>query len=263
MLNLTPEKKVKVIHTIKIVLLVFVVMLVIGCFRESDNKNSNQPEDVISFSGHGEVSAVPDIANIDFTISKDAKTVKEAQGEVAKIEKSVLEFLKTSNVADKDVKATNASFYPKYQEVAVNSNLCTQYGCPPSNSVIVGYTASESISVKIRNIDDVGKITEGIGALGVSNLNGPNFAIDKEDSFKDSARKLAIDDAKAKAKVLAKDLGVRLGKITSFSENGNYPTPMYASAMMDKAVVSTSAPAVVPAGENLITSDVTITYKLR
>ena len=47
----------------------------------------------ISFSGHGEVTAVPDIANVYFTISKDANTVKDAQAGVAVIEKSALGFL--------------------------------------------------------------------------------------------------------------------------------------------------------------------------
>jgi len=96
-----------------------------------------------------------------------------------------------------------------------------------------------------------------------SDLNGPNFAIDNEDSLKDSARKLAIDEAKLKAKNLAKDLGIRLGKITSFSENGNYPVPMYAKTMTSDTAVGASAPAQLPVGENIISSDVTITYEIK
>ena len=77
------------------------------------------------------------------------------------------------------------------------------------------------------------------------------------------ARKLAIDDAKEKARVLAKDLGVRLGKITSFSESGlRYPV-MYESAMIKDSVGTAPAPAELPKGENTISSDVTITYEIR
>ena len=80
-----------------------------------------------------------------------------------------------------------------------------QYSCPPTpgKNVITGYTASESITVKVRNTDDVGKIMQGLGALGVSDLSGPNFSIDNEDSLKAEARKKAIDDAKSKAKVFS------------------------------------------------------------
>ena len=266
-MEMTPEKKVKLYHGLKIALVVFLAIILANCFsRMGGDRYDNKPVNTISFSGHGEVTAVPDIANVNFTIEKDAKTVKDAQASVAQIEKKALDLLKADNVLDTDIKTTNASFYPKYeyQYKAQPQILCIQGNCPPpvGNNVIVGYTASENIAVKIRNTDDVGKIMQGLGTLGVSNLNGPNFTIDKEDALQAAARKKAIDDAKTKAQVLAKDLGVRLVKITSFSENGNYPMPMYAKA--DMAVGgAASAPAVIPKGENTISSDVMITYEIK
>lgn len=266
-MNITPEQKVKLYRGLKIALIAFLVAFIVQSFSEdrSYGRDDTKQVNTISFSGHGEVSAVPDIANVDFTIEKDAKTVKEAQDGVAQIEKKSLDFIRANNVADKDIKTTNSSFYPKYEyQVEKQIAPCTQYGCPPTpgKNVIVGYTASESITVKIRNTDDAGKIIQGLGSVGVSNLNGPNFAVDKEDDLKIGARKLAIDDAKIKAQSLAKDLGVRLGKITSFSETGNYPVPMmYAKDSMMGA--SAVAPAELPKGENKITSDVTITYEIR
>ena len=267
--KITEEKKKRIHHFGKVVILVLLVICAGKFLMEcgGNEKNSIDNQNVISFSGHGEVSAVPDIANVDFTIEKDAKTVKEAQANVAAVESKALDFLKANNVAVKDIKTTNSSFYPKYEYVVDTKagTACTPYGCSPQpgKNVITGYTATESISVKIRNTDDAGKIIEGLGTVGVSNLNGPNFAIDKEDALKDNARKLAIDEAKSKANKLAKDLGIRLGKITSFNEGGNYPTPMYsAKAMMTDSVVA-SAPAQLPVGENLITSDVTITYQIK
>jgi len=264
-----PENKKKMHHIIKMAVLVLLVLCAGKFLMEcrDGEKNSVDNQDVIVFAGHGEVSAVPDIANVDFTIEKDAKTVKEAQAAVAIVEKQALDLFKLNNIAEKDIKTTNSSFYPKYEFVVDTKagTACTPYGCPPQpgKNVITGYTASESITVKIRNTDDAAKIIEGLGKVGVSNLNGPNFAIDKEDALKGNARKLAIDDAKAKAKILAKDLGVRLGKITSFSENGNYPMPMYNAKAMTADSAGAAAPAVLPKGENLITSDITITYQIK
>jgi len=265
MTKLSLEQKTRLRHWLKIFLIVVLVVVIANYFVEFHRDGfDNEQENTIILTGHGEVSATPDIANISFTISKDAKTVKEAQESVAQIEKKALDFLKTKNIADKDIKTTNVSFYPKYEYRQITAP-CLQGSCPipVGNSVIVGYTVSESISVKIRNTDDVGAIIEGLGSLGVTNLDGPNFAVDKEDSLKDSARKLAIDEAKTKAKKLAKDLGIRLGKITSFSENGNTPMPMYAKALSADSAGSAPAPAVLPTGENLITSDVTITYEIK
>lgn len=222
----------------------------------------------ITLSGHGEVSAVPDIANVYFNIHKEAKTVKGAQEAVALVEKASLDFLKNTDVEEKDIKTSNASFNPKY-EYQYDTKImmpCNEWGCPPrpGKNVISGYEASESITVKVRNTDEVGKIMQGLGSLGVTDLNGPNFSIDDEDALKAEARKEAIDEAKEKAKVLAKDLGVRLGDIMSFQDSES-PMPMYygKATMMEDSVNGASAPAQIPKGENTITSDVTITYEIK
>ncbi|HEY4513664.1 MAG TPA: SIMPL domain-containing protein [Candidatus Paceibacterota bacterium] len=222
----------------------------------------------VSFSGHGEVTAVPDIANIYFTISKDAATVKEAQASVAAVEKKALDILKAKKIEDKDIKTTDASFSPKYE---YKTAICPQpadgassYYCGGGKQVIVGYTASESINVKVRNTDDAATIMQELGATGVSNLNGPSFAVDNEDGLKAEARKKAIDDAKMKAESLAKDLGVKLGKIRGFSEPENYPIYAGKAEMMSlDSVRNAAAPAQLPKGENIISSDVTITYELK
>lgn len=258
-----------------IILSVYFVVLIISEIKKDNMLGESATPATISFSGHGEVQAAPDIANIYFTISKDAKTVKDAQASVATIEKSALDFLKTKSVADKDIKTASASFNPKYEykralcpqvEVsggASGSTFIPDPYCVNGKQTLVGYTASESITVKIRKIDDAGSIMQGLGDIGVSDLNGPNFAIDKEDALKAQARKLAIDDAKAKAETLAKDLGVTLGKISSFNESGNYPIMYASSAIMKDSAGGVPAPARIPQGENTISSDVTITYEIR
>jgi len=221
----------------------------------------------ITLSGHGEVQAVPDIANVYFTISKEGKTAKEAQDAVALVEKATLDFLKENNIEDKDIKASNASFYPKYKYVYETQVLpCNEFGCPPrpGKNVISGYEASESTTVKIRNVDEVGAVMQGLGSLGVTNVNGPNFAIDDEEALKAQARREAISNAQEKAKVLARDLGVKLGRISSFNEGGDYGAVYFSkNAAFDSNESVASTPAQIPKGENTISSDVTITYEIK
>ncbi len=268
-MKISDEKKKKIFWITKAIVFVLIVSCAVKYLASCGNfsENGNNIVNTISFSGHGEINAVPDIANINFTISKDAGTVKDAQNQVAQVEKNSLDFLKTNGIANADIKTTDASFYPKYQYkyTAVPQIACISLNCPPpvGNNVIVGYTASENISVKIRNTDSAGKIIQGLGSLGVSNLNGPDFTVDNPNGLKVSARKLAIDEAKNKAGVLAKDLGIRLGKITSFSEDGVNSMPLYNAKAMSTDSVAVSAPAVLPTGVNLITSDVTITYEIK
>jgi len=225
----------------------------------------------IVISGEGSIDATPNIATETVTIQEDGTTQKDAQDKVSVKEKKVLDFLKTAGVADADIKTTSNSVYPKYDYgtvqpmmgmVAPSIPCGAGYPCPPTKQVISGYTASESIDVKIRNTDDTGKIVQGLTAIGVQ-LYGPNFTIDNEDALKAQAREKAIADAKAKANALAHDLGVSFGRIVNFSENtGGYPI-MYAAKAEGVSSSGASPAPTLPTGQNKITVDVTITYEIK
>lgn len=267
-MEISNENKKSLYRAVLVLLIIFSVYFAVKVMLEWRSYNSMSVS-TISLSGYGEVQAVPDIANIYFTITKESKVVKDAQDMVAVVEKSAIDMLKENGVDEKDFKATNASFYPKYeyQTDAGVRLACNQWGCPPSSGkqVIVGYTASESITVKVRDTDNVGKIMQGLGTIGVTDLSGPNFAIDDEDALKMEARRLAIKDAKEKAKTLAKDLGVRLGRIANFQEDGGYYPVMYKTEVANMALDASAqvAPASLPAGENTISSTVTIMYEIK
>ena len=264
------EQKNTMYKVLTILFVALTLQVLVGIFTPDQNNGviGGPDNKVITLSGYGEVQAVPDIANVYFSINKEAKTVKEAQAMVAEIEKKAVDLLKNEGIEDKDIKTVNASFSPKY-EYRYDTKIslpCTQYNCPPrpGNNVIVGYSATESMTVKVRNTDNVGKIMQGLGEIAVSELSGPDFSIDDEDTLKAEARKKAIEDAKAKAEVLAKDLGVRLGDIVNFSESGGYSVPiMYSKMEMSTDSISAGAPASLPKGENTISSDVTITYQIK
>jgi uncharacterized protein YggE len=261
--NLTKEKSrlFKALFVLGVVLCVYYGTKII-----SEVKSYNfigGVANTISFDGKGEVSAVPDIANISFTLRSTDKDLKVAQGKVADKEKKVLAFLETSKIDKKDIKTESYSSYPKYEW---QNSVCPQvYSldagavsapkyCPSGKNVFTGYEVSESITVKVRDVSKSGDVVKGLGDTGVSDMSGPNFSIDKEDELKIQARKMAIDEAKNKAEVLSKDLGVRLVRIVSFSENGSYGVPMY----YDKGMVAMSSREAtvpeLPKGENKITT---------
>lgn len=243
--------------------LYFVVRL--GSELKAYNLMGASDSHTITMTGHGEVSAVPDIASVNFTITRQAKTVQVAQQQVTEVETKALTFLKESGVEEKDIKTANVSYNPQYSYVNASGVPCPNWNCPGGKQVIIGYEASESVTVKVRKTDDAGKIIEGLGVVGVTNLNGPDFTIDDEDELKGEARRQAIAEAKEKAEALAKDLGVKLGRVSSFSESGNFPIYYAKDARMATEGMATnqaSAPQ-LPTGENLVTVDVTITYEIR
>jgi len=111
-------------------------------------------------------------------------------------------------------------------------------------------------------VDETGKILDLLASAAVTDINGPNFEIDEIEKVQAKARKLAIEDAKAKAEQLAKDLGIRLVRIVNFSEGGNYP--IYGRAEFKALSADDAIPLPeIPVGENKIVSNVTITYEVR
>lgn len=220
----------------------------------------------ISVSGEGEVMSVPDIATISFTVREEAKKVADAQDKVSTKVKMALTEIRKQGISDKDIKTENYSSYPKY-EWKDASVPCMEINCPPyrpGKQVIVGYEVSQFVTIKVRNLELVNGLVDVLATAGVTEMQGPNFAIDNEDELKADARKQAIEKARAKAEVLARDLGVTLIRVVSFSEGQNYP--MYERAMMTSSVMgkADSAPSPeLPQGEQKITSNVTITYEIR
>jgi uncharacterized protein YggE len=224
----------------------------------------------ITVTGDGEAYATPDIANISFAITQEAKTAAEARKTVDDKMKNIHAFLNKSGVADKDIKAAY-SLYPKF-EWQEKQIVCVAYPCvqPPGKQVLTGYEVSESVDVKIRDIDKnadaAGTIVGGLADNGATNISGPNFALENEDGVKSAAREEAIAKAKAKADKLAQDLGVTLVRIASFNEGNNYP--MFYGGMAMKAMSADSGAAApeaanIPAGQNKYTSNVTIVYEIR
>lgn len=217
----------------------------------------------ISFSGEGEVFASPDIATVSVTVREEAKTVKEAQSKATAKEKSVLDFLAKEGIEKKDIKTESYNSYPKY-DYGMPCFGGMGVPCRQEAPKVIGYEVSENISVKVRELDKAGELIVGLGSAGISEISKPEFTIENEDGLKAEARKIAIDEAKAKADALAKDLGVRLVRIVNFSEDGSYPPIYYAKGMMALESRADSAPAPeLPTGENKITSNVTITYEIR
>ncbi len=227
------------------------------------------PMNTITVEGDGEVMAIPDIASFTFSIVEKAKTVAIAQEAATKKMQAVQDYLKEQDIDEKDIKTTSYSVYPQYEWSAAACPAMVGAYCPPGKQVLTGYEVRQSVEVKVRKTDQAGDLLSGVGEKGASELSGLTFEVDEDDTLRNQAREEAIDEAKEKAEALADQLGVRLVRIVSFSENPyGYPDPYYGygkgGVAMEARAMDTAAPAVpTPSGENKYTSNVMITYEIR
>jgi len=247
------KKKKALFSAFLIVLILFVAMLTINEFKKSKYIGQDV-QNTISVSGTGEVYAKPDLALISFSVVAEEKTAVDALTKNSETMNKVIEFLKGSGIEDKDLKTTTFRINPRYEW---RNGSKVSY---PSTGerVLVGYEVNQSLQVKIRDMLEVGNLIEGATSAGANKVDSLEFTFDNEDELKKQAREQAIDKAKQKAKELVKELGVKLGRITSFNES-IIPPIFY--DMKEAYGIGGAAPE-IEAGENLIKSNVIITYQI-
>jgi uncharacterized protein YggE len=210
--------------------------------------------------GKGEVLAIPDIASFTYSVNTTAVKASDASNKASEINKTVLDYLKSKGVEEKDVKTISYSLYPDIEYI---TEPCAYgYGCPQKQNK-KGFILNETIQVKVRNADVVEEILGGISETEVENVSNVTYTIDDEDSLKRQARDLAIQDAKAQAKVIADSLGVKIGDIVSYYEESPYQPYPYGGEGYSYDFAVKAVPAEVPKGEQEITATVNISFEIK
>jgi len=256
------EQSKKAIMALVGILLVVLIILGAKLIGTVGNKNDVA---TITVSGKGEVKATPDVSKFSVTIEETAKDQSAALTANSEKVNTLITALRTIGIAEKDIKTEYTSVNPKYEYPSAKMEMMI-YPPTPANPVVTGYTSSHTLSVKVRNLDNVSAVQKAFTDAKVQNVSGPDLSVDDIDALKLDAREKAIEDAKKQAKILSKQLHVRLVTIISFNENGDGAYPVYMSARADNAMMAGKAAipeATVAAGEQTITSNVSITYKIR
>ena len=213
--------------------------------QEISSKNT------ITISGQGKILATPDIGEVSLGVLSEAKTVAAAQKDNTEKMNKVIKAMKDLEIDEKDLKTVNYSIYPNYQYIS-------------GKSVIIGYQVSQTLAVKIRQLDKASEVLAKAAENGVNQIGSLAFTIDDPESIKAEARKKAIDDAKQKADVLKKDLGVNIVRIINFYESATQPPVSYYGEKAYGIGGGGGAPAPdVQTGQNEIVVDVTITYEIQ
>lgn len=236
---------------------IFIVVQIVSGFKKEG------PSDTITVDASAETFAVPDIAEISFSVVKENEDLATAQEGVEAVVALTLESLKEIGIEEKDIKTTYYNANPRYE---YGRAICLQYRCDDGERALVGYEANQSISVTIRNLENVGKVISALGSREVSNIYGPNFRIENEDDLKAQVREEAIEKAIEKAKALAKNLDVRIVGIENFSEgygSGIYYAKTQMGVMEDSVMSAPAGNATLPTGENKVQTSVTITYRVK
>ena len=167
----------------------------------------------LDINATGEVARVPDVAVISAGVVSRSPTATAALQDTADRMTRVLAALKRAGVADRDIQTSNV-------------NLNAEYRYPENQAPqLVGYTASNSVTIRFRDLRNSGKILDALVAQGANQINGPTLMVDKPESALDEARTKAIAIARARAELYARSLGMRVVRVVSVNESGGYYAP--------------------------------------
>lgn len=176
----------------------------------------------LEVSATGEATRVPDLAIISAGVVTRQTTATAAIQENAARMERVLSALKRAGIEERDVQTSSINLNPEYR---YQDNRAPQ---------LVGYTASNQVSIRFHDIRNTGKILDALVAEGANQINGPTLTIDKPEAALDEARLKALANGRARADVYARALGRRVARIVSVSESGgSYPVPPPMPMMME------------------------------
>jgi uncharacterized protein len=201
----------------------------------------------LDISATGEVTRVPDVAIISAGVVSRSGTASAALQESADRMARVLAALKRAGVADRDIQTSNVGLNP-------------QYRYPENQSPqLVGYTGSNTVTVRFRDIRSSGKILDALVAVGANEINGPVLTVDKPEVALNEARAEAVGIGRARADLYARSLGLRVVRVVSLSESSGFAQP---APMAMQAFTKQSRTSIEP-GEQKLQVNVSMTFELQ
>jgi uncharacterized protein YggE len=204
----------------------------------------------VTVSASGTVSAEPDEATISSGVTAEAKTAREALTKNSEAMKKVIAELKTQGIEAKDIQTTQFNVEPVY--------VYPKEGQPP---VVTGYRVTNSVSVRVRNLDKLGGVLDQLVTVGANQVGGISFDVSKAETLKDDARKEAMANALRRAKLLATASGADVGDVMQISEEVNFQSPQPVVFARKMAMSAEAAP--VERGSQQLEARVTVTWKLK
>ena len=214
------------------------------------------PPPRILVSGEGVVQLAPDIALLNLTVTREAKTAREALDANNEAMSSVLEAMQKQGIAERDLQTSNFAIQPRYYHPPRPTN--GERKAPH----IVGYTVRNSLGVKVRDLEQVGKILDASVTLGVNEGGNLVFSNDDPSAAIARARVLAVADARTRAETIADAADVELGDILEISEQSHMPRPRPMMRAEMAMVASDSAAVPVATGENSYRVSVSMSYAI-
>jgi uncharacterized protein YggE len=224
-------------------LLLLAAAALAGVGRPEAAGGADEPREGITVTGVGRVESTPDEALFSLGVSTDGDTARAALTANSAAMRKVLAALDAASVDEKDVKTETVSVGPDYDDGKTQS----------------GYTARNSVSVRIRDLSQAGAVLDAASRAGATDINGPMLTRGNREELEAKALEDAVANARKRATALADAAGVQIGRVTAIVEGSSGgPGPW----VMERAAADTAVAAPIRPGTEEIQASVTVTFAI-
>jgi uncharacterized protein len=248
--KMSPENKNDKAYYVIIALSIVLVLMSATIYAISQSGSEKDAENTISMSGYAEQKVIPDTATLNIGVVVQSATAKEASDKNAALMSAVIAELKATGLQDKEIKTSYVSVSPIYN---YDTNATTQ--------TITGYSASNSVQITTRKLDNLSEIIDRSTAAGANEIGSISFSVsdDRQKQLSEDLMNEAVADASSKATMLAKSLGVEITGVqtSSISESGGSRV-YYDMETAAKGSETVSTP--IQPGESTVSMSVQVTY---
>ncbi|MDF1519100.1 MAG: SIMPL domain-containing protein [Brevefilum sp.] len=228
--------------------LIMISMIVIGLLAAC-SPTAPEKERTMGVSGTGRVTVVPDIAAINIGVRSEAENVTDALDTNTAQASRISRALQELGIEEDDIQTSNFNVYPSDRYDPMTGQVEGRY-----------FVVENTVNVTVRDLTSLGAVLTAVVEAGANNIYGINFDVEDREAAVAEARKLAIEDAKAKAQDIAEESGVELGEIISISVySGSTPTIYYDA----KGGAYSEAAVPIAAGTLSITMEASLTYSIK
>ena len=232
--------------------LVLIIFLFFAMAALSGWKNSFTPTRTITVTAQGMTTATPDMAEINFSVVTQGTNPQTLSDNNNAKMSAVLQFVSSQGIASSDIATTGYDLQPNYS-----------WDKTSNRNYITGYTLTQTVQVKIRDLTKVASVLGGLAPLGVNQIGGVNFTFQKPDEFVAIARGQAMTNAATEAAQMAAQAGASLGEVVTVNETPIIPEPQPVfQAMGVGGVMSAPVTPTIAPGTQDVTDNVTVTYAL-
>lgn len=223
-------------------------VLALALVLPTGTASAEEASPTLTMNGVGVARIAPDTAEITLGVITEAKDAAKAHADNAAQAARVQNAVKALGIAERDIQTARYDFSPVYD---VKDN---------GRSVTTGYTVTNSVVVKVRNLDNVGKVIDAALANGANRVDSLEFSASDPSAAKNAALADAARDARSKADAVAKALGVHIVRILNvYADAQSDSTPRnFMPMMMAKEAYDAATP--ISAGELSFEASVNIAY---